>query len=79
MSEDFETCITTAKDELETARLLLQRHIAEYPAPIAGCDAQFNHILAERQKVLLALRALTESVFIPTPRRPDDIKMADGR
>ncbi len=40
-----------------------------YPTPISGCDAQFNHMLAERSKIESALRALDTRVFIPTPRQ----------
>lgn len=42
--------------EVELARIKVE--IAGYPGPIAGCDAQFNHLLAERQRILEALRRL---------------------
>ncbi|MEM7469707.1 MAG: hypothetical protein AAF340_00035 [Pseudomonadota bacterium] len=70
MSDSFEACIAVARAELEAARQLLQQDIITYPSPISGCDAQFNHMLAERQKVLSALSALSETVFVPTPRSP---------
>ncbi len=68
MTDQFEDCILAARSELALARHLLQAEISSYPAPISGCDAQFNHLLAERQKVLSALQALDDVVFIPTPR-----------
>ncbi|WP_299730452.1 hypothetical protein [uncultured Tateyamaria sp.] len=70
MTDRFEDCILAARAELKVARQLLQDEISSYPAPIAGCDAQFNHLLAERQKVLAALSDLDEIVFVPTPRSP---------
>ena len=70
MPETFEGCILAARAELKVARQILQTEISAYPAPIAGCDAQFNHLLAERQKVLDALTSLEETVFVPTPRSP---------
>jgi chorismate mutase len=36
------------QDKLETMRTELNQEIASYPAPITGCDAQFNHLLEQR-------------------------------
>jgi len=36
------------QDKLETMRAALNQEIASYPAPITGCDAQFNHLLERR-------------------------------
>lgn len=33
----------------------VKAEIASYPGPVAGCDAQFNHLLEERQRLLDAL------------------------
>lgn len=70
MDDNFQDCIVAARSELAIARALLNDEITGYPAPIAGCDVQFNHLLAERQKVLAALRSLEDVVFVPTPRSP---------
>ena len=70
MSDQFQECILAARAELAVARQLLNDEIAGYPTPIAGCDAQFNYLLAERQKVLAAIGSLDEFVFVPTPRSP---------
>lgn len=70
MADTFKDCLVAARAELSAARQLLQAEISSYPGPIAGCDAQFNHLLAERQKILGALRALDQEVFVPTPRTP---------
>ena len=70
MPTPYDDCITVARAELCTARALIQAEIRQYPAPISGCDAQFNHLLAERQRVSAALETLNEPAFIPTPRSP---------
>ncbi len=63
-------CLTDAARALEAARTLIAAEIKAYPTPISGCDAQFNHLLAERGRITAALCALDEPVFIPTPRTP---------
>lgn len=70
MPDPYTDCILAARSELVAARDLLNAEIAAYPTPIAGCDAQFNHLLAERQRVLAAIRSLDDPVFVPTPRSP---------
>ncbi|MGB5557292.1 MAG: hypothetical protein WBN04_04680 [Paracoccaceae bacterium] len=70
MSTDIAECMTLAKAELQAAKQKIADEIAGYPTPIAGCDAQFNHLLAQRQKVTAALAALTADVRVPTPRQP---------
>lgn len=70
MITDISECITLAKAELQVAKQKIAAEISEYPTPIAGCDAQFNHLLAQRQKVNAALEALTVEPHVPTPRRP---------
>ena len=66
--------IAQAAELLRDALNSLALEIDRYPTPISGCDAQFNHLLAERSKIEATLRALDKSVFIPTPRQlnPDD-------
>ncbi|MEP2027576.1 MAG: hypothetical protein ABJI96_02565 [Paracoccaceae bacterium] len=70
MAETFEDCILAARSELAVARHLLHEEISNYPVPISGCDAQFNHMIGQRQKVLAAIQSLEEFVFVPTPRSP---------
>ena len=66
--------ILQATQLLHSAKETLNVEINNYPTPIAGCDAQFNYLLAERTKVDAALRKLRQDVFIPTPRQlnPND-------
>lgn len=71
MAEDYQAIRARAEAALAEARAHVCREIARYPAPVAGCDAQFNHLLAERRRLTNALNALGEEVFIPTPRSPD--------
>lgn len=52
------------------ARSRLADEISAYPTPIAGCDAQFNHLLAVRRRLRLAEAALDADVAVPTPRAP---------
>ena len=76
---NFQNCILAAKSELAEARKLIQEQISIYPTPISGCDAQFNHLLAERQKVLSAISSLDEAVFVPTPRSPTQDSGVESR
>lgn len=68
MGQHFEASIAAATADLRIARDALTEEIKAYPTPVAGCDVQYNHLLAERRKVIEALRALGAEVFIPTPR-----------
>ena len=79
MSLNYEDAIIIAKSELMLARRAINAEISEYPTPISGCDAQFNHLIAERQKVLEALRVLDDSVFVPTPRTPTESAGVESR
>jgi hypothetical protein len=70
MPTNFEECIVVARSELKIARQSLNQEISTYPTPISGCDAQFNYLLAERERVRTALQTLDQSFFVPTPRSP---------
>ncbi|MDW3225012.1 MAG: hypothetical protein R8G34_19360 [Paracoccaceae bacterium] len=70
MTDEFQDCILAARTELTLARQILRDEISRYPTPISGCDVQFNHLLAERQRVQTALQSLDASIFVPTPRTP---------
>lgn len=50
----------------ERSRLLdekaaIAEEIRGYPAPIAGCDAQFNHLLERRREIEHALAGRRET------------------
>jgi hypothetical protein len=70
MDTEISECIALAKTELQVARQKIAAEISGYPTPIAGCDAQFNHLLAQRYKVNAALEALNTDPHVPTPRQP---------
>ena len=71
---DHSFSLEQARKQLLDVRRAMTTSICQYPTPISGCDAQFNHLLAERAKVDAALRALDRDVFVPTPRQlnPED-------
>lgn len=56
---------------LAQALARINDEIASYPGPIAGCDAQFNHLLDCRRRLQRALAELATPEFVPTPRHPD--------
>jgi hypothetical protein len=66
----YDTLIDAAKMSLIAARQDISDEIRDYPTPISGCDAQFNYLIGEQQKIRDALAALDAYVFVPTPRTP---------
>ena len=70
MTDTYAQCLIVARAELLAAHRLISGEIRDYPTPISGCDAQFNHLLAERQRISGAMAQLEASVFVPTPRTP---------
>lgn len=79
MTQDHERLLTQARASLKAAKRLLNTEISAYPTPISGCDAQFNHLLGTRQQVSLALYALDEDVFVPTPHTPTAFAGVESR
>lgn len=39
------------REPLEQARSQIDEEIRAYPAPIPACDAQFNHLMAQRARL----------------------------
>lgn len=70
MSQNYVEHLRSAQIHLLQAKQSLLSEISGYPTPISGCDAQFNHLLAERQRLQNAIDSLDAFVFIPTPRTP---------
>ncbi|MHA6324283.1 hypothetical protein [Roseivivax sp. CAU 1753] len=79
MPDSIKGHIRAARSALVTARQMLNDEISSYPTPIAGCDVQFNDLLAERGKVRAALQALDQTIFVPTPRAPVASKGIESR
>jgi hypothetical protein len=48
-------------DELENEKRRINEEIRNYPTPIAGCDAQFNFLLEEQQRIVKELDRLKDS------------------
>jgi D-3-phosphoglycerate dehydrogenase len=46
------------RQQLEVERLRIAAEITDYPRPIPGCDAQFNRLLEERDRIAGELKAL---------------------
>ncbi|MFQ6548963.1 hypothetical protein AADZ90_013470 [Aestuariibius sp. 2305UL40-4] len=79
MRDEIDEYLIVATAELTAARQTLAQSIRSYPTPISGCDAQFNHLLAQRKKVDRALAALAAEPFVPTPRHPDPRERIESR
>lgn len=77
--DDYTALRAEAEAALRSARRALAAEIRAYPGPIAGCDAQYTHILAERRRLQLALDALGAEVFVPTPRNLHPNTGIEGR
>lgn len=70
MDDPYSEPLHQARQALHKAAQLLNQEIADYPGPIAGCDAQFNHLLADRRRIAAAMAALQADEVIPSPRWP---------
>lgn len=68
MTATYESAVETALSSLRAARTSLIHEISDYPRPISGCDAQFNHLLSDRTRISDAINALQNRPFVPTPR-----------
>ncbi|GFE65336.1 hypothetical protein [Litoreibacter roseus] len=79
MKREYQRLTEDAVHLLNEARRRLTDEISQYPTPISGCDAQFNHLLAERSKITRAVGALGSEVFVPTPRMPDPARRMESR
>ncbi len=65
-----ETMSAESRPDLEAELQRIKDEIADYPGPIAGCDAQFNHLLDCRRRLERARAELGQAEFVPTPRQP---------
>lgn len=79
MLDDIDALLAQADTCLNVARARIAAEIAAYPTPISGCDAQFNHLLAQRAKIGAGLAALRVEVFVPTPRTPSAAAGVESR
>ena len=79
MNAPYEDALDEAIAKLRAARHLLLKEISSYPGPIAGCDAQFNHLLSDRTRISNAIRELESRPFVPTPRVREPGGVAESR
>ena len=70
MPNSHSDLIAAAERQLISAAETLADEMRTYPTPVSGCDAQYNHLIAERNRVHAALTALTGTPFVATPRTP---------
>lgn len=64
----YDAHISKAAAELRAAKNAIQDELRDYPTPVSGCDAQYNHMIGLRNAVTIALDALDEPPFVATPR-----------
>jgi hypothetical protein len=76
---DYQDCLSMARNELQMARQLILDEMRDYPTPISGCDAQFNHLLGLRSSISDAIRALEAPKFVATPRTLEPAKGVESR
>ncbi len=65
---DYREDLSSARAALLSAMNALRGEMASYPTPVAGCDAQYTHLLVEQERIRRALDALGHEVFVATPR-----------
>ncbi len=65
-----EEALDMARTGLARAAWCLDHEIHYYPTPVSGCDAQYNHLLAERRRIRRALAALDAEIHVPNARTP---------
>ena len=53
--------LRAARARLEDERRRIQEEISGYPAPVAGCDEQFNYLLERRAQVRRELARVVEA------------------
>lgn len=51
--------IAQVRSQLEAEKRRLDEEIRNYPTPIPRCDAQFNHLFEERERIVRELARLT--------------------
>ena len=79
MTYPHQTYIDQALSSLRSAIQNVRAEISDYPTPISGCDAQFNHLISERQKISEAISSLQGQPFVPTPRIPTQGARVESR
>ena len=71
--------LALARKHLEAARCSILDELREYPTPVSGCDAQYNHLIGLRGSIAEALHTLEEPRFVATPRTLDPQSGVESR
>ena len=74
MQNPIASRIAVVERHLRAALGAVAAELRDYPTPIAGCDAQYTGLLADKARLGAALAALEAAPFIATPRTlaPED-------
>lgn len=56
----------TERERLAAELAAVKAEIHAYPRPIAGCDAQFNHLLERRTALVQALAGVSAALSDPS-------------
>ena len=65
--------ISKTEQKVLQALKSVETQLESYPTPIAGCDVQFNYLLAERQRLARRIRQIRDGIhFIPQSPEPPD-------
>ena len=62
--------LTALQAHLKTLRITINDEIGSYPAPIPACDAQFNYLLGQRDKLSKVMRLVDACVASLSAGRP---------
>src|SRR3954463_9855364 len=71
-SHDLRNGLTRLRESLERQRDSLDAEIRAYPTPIPRCDAQFNHLYAERSRLTAQLQEIEEALRSGSPKVVSD-------
>ena len=59
-AEHIKAAVLSIKSHFEDERRRIASEMSEYPTPIPACDAQFNYLLEQRDRISQELRAVSE-------------------
>lgn len=71
-TETYQTLLDAALTTLRQTRQLLLKEIANYPLPIAGCDAQYAQLVSDRDHIAGAIKSLEASPSVDSACLPQD-------
>ena len=75
----YEINLRRALDELRRANGLIHQELHDYPTPVSGCDAQYNHLIGQRDVIDDAIRTLATPRFVATPRVQEEGARVESR